>query len=512
MNSPLPRASPSSLLHPFTFQFPTSNSNLIFTSILFIPPQPSHLITSATTNRVTTPSPLPPKLNSHFISKDELLPNKRNSSLISFHEGRSRSKTIEDLAVTIKDGKIETLDEFNHLFMGLVLEDEADLAYKLYSSLSNYDFSANGITFSILVHCYCKRNEPMEAKRVLEHMIESGFESPKVKTFTQLINLFCKKGRLKQAFQVFETMSKVKCDPTINTYNCLLKGLCYVGRVEDAYELLLKIKKSWKEQRDASLQPDVYTYTAVMDGFCKVGRSDEALELLDEAIKMGLTPSIVTYNTIFNGYFKEGRPMEGFGLLKQMKERNCTPDYVSYSTLLHGLLQWGEITAAVRVYKEMLDLGFKVDERMMNTLLRGVCRRSRKEKELLEDAYQVFDEMSKRGCEIDPCAYELMIEAFCLGNETDKAFVNLCEMMKMGLSPRTFTLNIVVRGLCVEGKIEKAMMVLVWVCKGKSEMFDRVAFDVLINETNRQGMVKTASFVYCVALKNGVIPLRKPRR
>nr|GEV33170.1 hypothetical protein [Tanacetum cinerariifolium] len=342
----------------------------------------------------------------------------------------------------------------------------------------------------------------MEAKKVLEHMINNGFvfENDKVKTFTQVINSFCKKGKVKEAFEVFEMMSMVKCDPNINTYNCLLKGLCYVGRVEEAYEMLFKIKKCSR--------PDVYSYTAVMDGFCKVGRSDEALELLNEAIEMRLNPSIVSYNTIFNGYFKEGRPMEGFSLLERMKEQNCVPDYVSYSTLLHGLLQWGEFRAGVVVFNEMLDVGFEADERMMNTLLRGVCRRSRDEKELLINAYQVFDEMCKRGCDIDPCAYELMIEAFCNGNEMDKAYLNLCEMIRMGLSPRSFTLNIVTRGLCIEGKVEKAMSLLVSVCKGRCEMLDRVAFDVLIKAMNRQGMVKSVSCVYCVALKNGVIPLR----
>ncbi|KAI3666817.1 hypothetical protein L6452_41855 [Arctium lappa] len=487
MNPLFARASPSSLPQS-PFQFPSSTSN--FTPLFFIPPKSTHFIISATTNQ---PSPQALKSNS------------QSKTLIPLQQAKNRSKKIQDLAERFKDGKFETITQFNHLFMGLVLENEVDLAYKLYSTLSSYkNLSADSFTFSILVHCYCKRNEPMEAKRVLEHMIQNGFESPKVKTFTQLINSFCKKGKLKMAFEVFEMMGKVKCDPTINTYNCLLKGLCYVGRVEEAYELLTKIKKSW------NLQPDIYSFTAVMDGFCKVGRSNEALELLNEAIEMGLTPSIVTYNTIFNGYFKEGRPKDGFGLLEQMKERNCNPDYVSYSTLLHGLLQWGEIRDGIRVYNEMLDMGFDVDERMMNTLLRGICRRSRKEKELLKDAYQLFDEMSKRGCDIDPCALELTIEAFCNGNEMDKAFVKLCEMITMGLSPKTFTLNIVVRGLCVEGKIEKAMLVLVLVCRGRCGMLDDVAFDVLINEMNRQGMVKRATCVYCVALKNGVNPLRKP--
>lgn len=77
-------------------------------------------------------------------------------------------------------------------------------------------------------------------------------------------------------------MGQIGCEPTIHTYNCLLKVLCFLGRVEEAYELHLNVKKSKKK-------PDLYTYTAVIDGFCKVGRSNEALELLEEALEMGLT-------------------------------------------------------------------------------------------------------------------------------------------------------------------------------------------------------------------------------
>ncbi|KAL8263140.1 hypothetical protein R6Q59_024489 [Mikania micrantha] len=63
-------------------------------------------------------------------------------------------------------------------------------------------------------------------------------------------------------------------------------GLCYVGRVEEAHELLSNIKKYWKGDKSVSFKPDVYSFTAVTDGLCKVGRSDEALDLLNEAIEM----------------------------------------------------------------------------------------------------------------------------------------------------------------------------------------------------------------------------------
>ena len=349
-----------------------------------------------------------------------------------------------------------------------------------------------------------QKEDPIDAKKVLDLMTETGFQ-PNVATFTELINSFCKRGRLQKAYEVFGIMDKVGCDPTINTYNCLLKGLCYVGRVEEAYELLMNIKKSSKK-------PDIYTYTAVMDGFCKVGRSNEALELLEEALQMGIKPNAVTFNTLFNGYFKEGRPLEGLDLLKQMKGRdsNYRPDYISYCTLLHGLLKWGETRAALMIYKEMVGIGFEVDERMMNTLLRQLCRRSRKEKDLLKEAYQVFDKMTNSSVSVvHPATHELVVEAFCLGKEMDKAVMNLGEMIRLGYSPKSFTFNYVIRVLCGEGKLEAALWVLV-VLYGGSRMPNEFGFSILINEFNRQGKIWAACVVYGAALKRGVVPLKKP--
>ncbi|XP_074341451.1 uncharacterized protein LOC141678919 isoform X2 [Apium graveolens] len=335
-------------------------------------------------------------------------------------------------------------------------------------------------------------------------MLEKGFE-PNVAIFTDLINSFSKRGRMQKAFEVFKVMESVKCEPTTHTYNCLLKGLCYVGRIEEAYKMLMNIKKS------SCIKPDIYTYTAVMNGFCKVGRSDEALELLDEAVEMGLVPNVVTYNTLLNGYFKEGRPLEGIGLLNKMKMRNCVPDYISYSTLLHGLLKWSKIHSALSIYEEMVSVGFQVEERMMNTLLRGLCRRSRIQRELLSNAYEVFERMKTRGYVIYPCAYELAIEAFCMGKQTDKALATLWEMIKCGHSPRMITFKNVIRPLCVQGNLVEALPILVLMHE-ESRMAIEFPFDILIDEcNNRQGFYMCSCTIYGAALKRGVVPQRKPK-
>ncbi|KAF9587482.1 hypothetical protein IFM89_003421 [Coptis chinensis] len=115
-------------------------------------------------------------------------------------------------------------------------------------------------------------------------------------------------------------MSKTGCEPNVQTYNCLMKGLCYVGKVEEAFKLLVKMKKSLKK-------PDIYTYTAVMDGFGKVGRSDEGWSSLEEALADGLKPNVVTrLIPCLMGIVGKGGHWR-VGLLKRMKERDCHRSY-----------------------------------------------------------------------------------------------------------------------------------------------------------------------------------------
>ncbi|KAJ6369286.1 hypothetical protein OIU78_001616 [Salix suchowensis] len=409
-----------------------------------------------------------------------------------------------DHIVRVLDKEIGVLSisDFNDALMALVTANESDLVLKLYSGLTCYSLEPNSWTFTIMVRCHCKKKDPGEAKRVLDQMMLKGF-NPNVVTLTTLINSFCKIGQLQNAFQVFEVMDRIGCKPNIQTYNCLLKGMCYVGRIEEAFELMEDIKKT--------VEPDIYTYTAMMDGFCKVGRSDEAMELLNEAMEMGLAPNVVTFNTLFDGYAKEGRPLKGFGVLKLMKQKKCMPDYISYSTLLHGLLLWGKVLAGLRIFKEMEGNGLEADDKLMNSLVRGLCRKSMKEIDLVEVAYQMFEKMKKRGFVIEHSTYALAIQALCVANKVDDAFINLLQMVRLGYIPRLIAINNVIRALCLGGKVDEAFYVLVLMYEN-SKIPSRMSYDLLIHELNRQERTLSACNVYGAALVRGVVPHKKPRR
>ncbi|XP_037495947.1 putative pentatricopeptide repeat-containing protein At1g09680 [Jatropha curcas] len=430
-----------------------------------------------------------PKRLSHLIDKKGItLVVKHNNGLLPIQQKnpetieKTRRLQVENFVAAIKalpskdkttildiftkNGKICSTAVFNDLLMALVIASEHELAFKFYSSISSYGLAPDCWTYCILIRSYCKIENVDEARRVLDHMVENGLH-PNLATFTTLINSFCKKGR-----------------------------------VEEAFELMEDIKKS-------SIDADVYTYTALMDGFCKVGRTDEAMELLNEAMEIGLKPNIVTFNTLFDGFSREGRPLEGIGVLKKMKQINCRPDYISYSTLLHGLLMWRKIRTALRIYKEMVRNGFEVDERLMNNLLRGLCRKFLKENDLLEDAYQVFDKMTKRAFVMDHSTYNLVIQAFSMGKKVDDALVSLQKMIKFGYIPSLTTINSVIRAFCTKGRVEKAILVLVLMYE-THKIPNTTSYDLMIQELNRQRRFLGASNVYGSALVRGVVPNQMP--
>ncbi|XP_061349838.1 pentatricopeptide repeat-containing protein At5g64320, mitochondrial-like [Gastrolobium bilobum] len=413
----------------------------------------------------------------------------------------SSNRKTEMLQNLEKDAEFQTISDFNHLLMALVIAQEPDVCLRIFKKLPSFQLVPDCCTYSIMIRCYCEKNDMDEAKRALDTILEKGF-LPNDATITVLINSLCKRGRVKKALEVFELMGTMGCKPSVKAQNCLMKGLCYVGKVEEALEMLMGMKETL-------LEPDVYSYNAVMDGLCKVGRSDEAMELLNEAVGMGLIPNVVTFNTLIQGYSREGRSMEGVAVLNLMKKHECVPDCITYNTVLHGLLKWNEVLAALWIYKEMVRLGFEVEVRMMGTLVRRLCKRSWKERGLLQDAVEVFEKMKERDSVVDHRTLEVMVQALCVGKKFEEALANLNYMVRLGYSPEPITFAEVIQGLCATGRVDEAVSTLL-LLSANGGIPNRIYYDVLIKELNAQGRLSCASKMFGAALKQGLLPRREP--
>ncbi|KAE8703036.1 hypothetical protein F3Y22_tig00110475pilonHSYRG00005 [Hibiscus syriacus] len=159
----------------------------------------------------------------------------------------------------------------------------------------------------------------------------------------------------------------------------------------------------------------------------------------------------------------------------------------------------------------MGEIGFEVEGKMMSSLLRGLCIESWEEKDLVQDAYQVFEKMRERVSVIDHTSYSFVIRTLCVGRRTGEAMYHLVEMIGMGYVPRTITFNNVIQALCMEEKIGEALVVLVTMSEN-GKIPSRTSYDMLIKEFNQQGLLLGACNVYGAALKRGVVPHRIPTK
>ncbi|KAM2045868.1 hypothetical protein ACFX1T_010013 [Malus domestica] len=240
------------------------------------------------------------------------------------------------------------------------------------------------------------------------------------------------------------------------------------------------------------LVPDSVTFSFLLRCYCGEYDLDGARGGLIHMVENGFYPDPATFTVLVNSLCKRGK-LRGLW------------------SLLHGLFKWRKIRNAIRVYEEMVENGFEVEERLMNNLVRGLCRRSWKEKNILEDAHQLFKRMRSGHSGIDASTYGLMIQSLCMGKKVDEALVSLQGMVRTGYSPWIVTFNNVIQGLCVEGKVFDALLVLSIMYEG-GRATSRVSHNPVIHELNRRGTFLGACSVYSAALKRGVIPNKIPKQ
>ncbi|CAA6673227.1 unnamed protein product [Spirodela intermedia] len=203
-----------------------------------------------------------------------------------YSQGResTRGKRFQDLLLKRGDD-ILSISDFNEILLTAVRHGEPDSAELLFSELPAYGLSPNCWTFSIMIQHLCKENEPERAKEFSDEMIRSGLPP-----------------LLQSAYELFKAMGRVGCSPTIQTYNCLLNGLCYTAPrphhllypAAGAPEIgeLPTALKIHAEMREAGLKAETRVMNSLLRGACRRSTSDpgfleEVERLSEEIVELG---------------------------------------------------------------------------------------------------------------------------------------------------------------------------------------------------------------------------------
>lgn len=165
------------------------------------------------------------------------------------------------------------------------------VALHLFDEMLKRDVPPNHYTLNIAIDCFCRLKRPGFGFAVLGIFFKRGCE-PTVVTFNTLIKGLMLVGKIEEAAQLLgKLLAEKLCVPNERTYSAMINGLCKAGATFKALELLDLLE-------NGNCKLDVYAYNIVIDGLCKDGKVDDALQLLSTLGDKGISPNVVTYNPI----------------------------------------------------------------------------------------------------------------------------------------------------------------------------------------------------------------------
>jgi pentatricopeptide repeat protein len=113
--------------------------------------------------------------------------------------------------------------------------------------------------------------------------------------FTPILEGLCSEYRISEAVaMLLDKVPRLGCAPNVISYNIVIDGLCKIGAISKAFDLL-------DIMLSEHVASDVCMYNSLMDGLCKEGETEKAQELFCFMVSQGLQPNVVTYNTLVDG-------------------------------------------------------------------------------------------------------------------------------------------------------------------------------------------------------------------
>ncbi|KVI00772.1 pentatricopeptide repeat-containing protein At4g20740 [Cynara cardunculus var. scolymus] len=333
--------------------------------------------------------------------------------------------------------------------------------------------------FEILIRMHSDANRGLRVYYAYEKMKKFGVK-PRVFLYNRIMDALVKTDHLDLSMSVYNDFKNDKLVEEGITFMILVKGLCKAGRIEEALELLGRMRKLCK--------PDVFAYTAMIKILVSEGNLDGCLRVWQEMESDKVQPDVLAYATLVMGLCKGNRVEKGYELFKEMKEKCYLIDRAIYGSLIEGFVNDRKVGVACDLLKDLIESGYRADLVIYNHLIKGLCNmkhvtKAHKlfqvtvEEDLRPDFETVnpmlfsyaelrkFDEFCKLLVQIQGLGFRVMndlVKFFSLmvGQERDGAVIAL-EVFN-NLKPKGYCTvpiyNILIGALHKIGEVKKALM------------------------------------------------------
>lgn len=305
-----------------------------------------------------------------------------------------------------------TSEAYTQLVLQCVRTNEINQAKRLQSHMEQHLFQpTDPFIHNQLLHLYAKFGKLRDAQNLFDKMLKRD-----VFSWNAMLSAYAKSGSIKNLLATFDRMP---FRDSIS-YNTTIAGLAGNSCPKESFELLKRMQREGFEPTEytivsilnASAQlldlrrgkqihgsvivhnflGNVFIWNALTDMYAKCGEIEQARWLFDCLTNKNL----VSWNLMISGYAKNGQVEKCIGLLHEMRLSGHMPDRVTMSTIIAAYCQCGHVDEARRVFSEFKEK----DIVCWTAMLVGFAKNGRE-----EDALLLFNEMLLE--HIEPDSYTL---------------------------------------------------------------------------------------------------------
>lgn len=135
---------------------------------------------------------------------------------------------------------------YNYRISRLCKNKECARAKKILDEMISKGVKPNSSSYDSIIHGYCDVGDIESAMKILKGMLEDGHVSPTSRIYFRLIRSMVKEGEFDLALDTCRQMLKRRWVPPFETMEALVRGLVAMSKVEEAKEVVEKMKKRLK--------------------------------------------------------------------------------------------------------------------------------------------------------------------------------------------------------------------------------------------------------------------------
>ncbi|ONK68951.1 uncharacterized protein A4U43_C05F17740 [Asparagus officinalis] len=210
---------------------------------------------------------------------------------------------------------------------------------KLFNKMIQCGYSANTITFNVMLDVYGKAGLLKKAREVFRMARKQGLQD--VISYNTIIAAYGNNKDFKSMRSVVKQMQHDGLPVSLEAYNCMLHAYGKEDLLEEFNEVLQKMK-------EASCPSDHYTYNIMINIYGKKGWIEEVACVLGELKEQGMEPDLYSYNSLIKAYGIAGMVEEAVTVVQQMRVKGIKPDRVTFTNLIAALQRNENFLEAVK--------------------------------------------------------------------------------------------------------------------------------------------------------------------